>query len=475
MKGCAPFRFLRLHWADLLALWLSLSGVFIAHRVTVHIFEAVPHIEDEMAYVWQAKVMARGKLTIPSPPYEKAFLVPFVIDYQGQRFGKYPPGWPAMLSLGVRLGIRPWVNPLFAGLSLWLIYRLGQRLFGHLVGLLSVLLTLTSPFFWMNCGSLLSHPFGLFLTLALGLSWLDAFQGEGTKHRLPTHLPLVAGALSLGLLALTRPLTALGVALPFILHAAWLFMRGDASIRWRLLGFAFLAGSISALLFLWQYAVSGDPLLNPYTLWWSYDKVGFGPGHGRIEGGHTLHQAWVNLKYSLFFGRYDLFGWGSHSWVLMPFGLIAVLWKRHWTSLPALSVLPALWVVYLFYWIGSALFGPRYYFEGLASAVLLSAVGFAWLAGLPMLPEERYVPRQGWQKVRRLLATALLASAVAANLLFYTPLRLRGMFGLYGVTASRLRPFLTEQAQALTPALVIVHPEHWTEYGALLELNSPFL
>lgn len=441
----------------------------------MRIFEAVPHIEDEMAYVWQAQVIARGKLTLPSPPYEKSFLVPFVVDYQGQRFGKYPPGWPTMLALGVRSGARAWVNPLLAGLSLWLLFRLGQRLFGNLVGLFGVSLTLTSPFFWMNSGSLLAHPFGLFLTLAFVLSWGDIFQGGLRKRGLPTALPMLVGALSLGLLALTRPLTAVGVALPFVLHGLWLFWRDKRETRLRLILFALLAAGVSCLLFLWQYAVTGNPLLNPYTLWWNYDKVGFGPGFGRAEGGHNLHQAWINLKYSLLFGRHDLFGWGQYSWVLIPLGALAVLLKRHWTSLPALLVLPALLFVYLFYWIGSALFGPRYYFEGLASAVLLSAVGFCWLAGLPIHPQETYVSHQGWRKAHRLLATAVLALAIAANLLFYTPLRLGGMYGLYGVTASRLYPFLTEQAQALTPALVIVHPEHWTEYGALLELSSPFL
>lgn len=475
MSFWSNLRWLRFSRSSWLAFCLSLGGVFIAHWVTGHIFEAVPHIEDEMAYVWQAQVMARGQLTVPSPPFEKSFLVPFVVDYHGQRFGKYPPGWPALLSLGVRLGARDWVNPLLAGLSLWLLYRLGQRLFGNLVGLLAVILTLTSPFFWMNSGSLLSHPLGLFLTLAFGLSWVDAFLEGNQEQKLPPALPLLVGALSLGLLALTRPLTAVGVALPFVFHAGWLFWRGGRQTRLRLIVFALLAGGVAALLFLWQYVVTGDPLLNPYTLWWEYDKVGFGPGYGRAEGGHTLRQAWVNLKYSLFFGRHDLFGWGQYSWVLLPFGILAVLWKRRWVALPALWVLPALLLVYLAYWIGSALFGPRYYFEGLASAVLLSAVGFAWLAGLPILPQETYRSQTGWRKARRLLAVAALALPLTASLLFYTPMRLRGMYGLYGVTAARLRPFQTEQAQALTPALVIVHPEHWTEYGALLELSSPFL
>ena len=55
-------------------------------------FERLPHLEDEVAYLFQAKTMALGRLTVPSPSQPEAFWTPFVLDYQGQRFGKYPPG-----------------------------------------------------------------------------------------------------------------------------------------------------------------------------------------------------------------------------------------------------------------------------------------------------------------------------------------------------------------------------------------------
>ena len=78
-------------------------------------------------------------------------------------------------------------------------------------------------------------------------------------------------------------------------------------------------------------------------------------------------------------------------------------------------------------------------------------------------------------RARPLLVTAALALLVSMNLIFYTPLRVGGMYGLYGVSRARLAPFLTPEAQELTPALVVVHPDHWAEYGALLELQTPFL
>jgi hypothetical protein len=84
--------------ADRFALLFSLLAVLVSYFVTDRVFERMPHIEDEMAYVWQAQAMARGRLTLPSPPSSESFLVPFVVDFHGQRFGKYPLGWPAMLD-----------------------------------------------------------------------------------------------------------------------------------------------------------------------------------------------------------------------------------------------------------------------------------------------------------------------------------------------------------------------------------------
>lgn len=461
--------------SDLFALFLSLLGVLFSYWTTVRVFEAMPHIEDEMAYVWQAEVIARGKLSVPTPPSENSFLVPFVVDYNGQRFGKYPLGWPTMLGLGVLLGARAWVNPLLAGLAVWLTYRLGKRLFGSAVALLAAALTLTSPFFLMNSGSLLSHPFGLVLTGIFALSWLDAWDPEqsaapGWKR----WLPLLTAALSLGLLVLTRPMTAVGVALPFALHGLYLLFRSDWRLRGRLLVFILLVIALSSLHFVWQYAVTGDPTLNPYTLWWEYDKIGFGPGVGRAENGHSLHLAKVNAQFSLEAGDSDLFGWGKFSWILLPFGLIAALKQRRGALV--ISIFFCLVFVYMAYWIGSALFGPRYYYEGLYSLTLLSALGFAYLAGWPVHPEEPWHTYSGWKKARPLGMTALLGLLVGINLAFYLPARLNSMTNLYGINRARLEPFQTAEAQALAPALIVVEPVgKWTEYGALLELQNPFL
>ncbi len=453
--------------ADRVALLLSALAVLIIHRLAGHIFEFLPHLEDEIAYVWQARVYVQKQLTVPSPVDGKSFLVPFVVDYHGQRFAKYPPGWPMVLAFGVRWGARDWVNPLLAGLGIWWLYRLGKRYFSSKIGLLSAILTLTSPFFLLNSASLLSHPWSFLLTLTFLSAWLDLFCKNEFSSRASVLLALVAG-LSLGVLILTRPLTALGVALPFLVHGLYLLFFFPSRRLW-VLSIGLLTLMIGALLPLWQYAVTGDPLLNPYTLWWPYDKVGFGEGYGRQEGGHSLFWAWVNLKVSLRAGAKDLFGWGDVSWLFLPFGLAYGLQQfRRLPRLLIFSIAPSLMLVYMAYWIGAELFGPRYYYEGLVSATLGTAAGVFWLAETLLFRRKQFF---------RLMLFGLLLGLVGYDLFFYLPQRLEGMKGLYGIRRAYLEALVNERTSPIhKPALIFIRlQETWTEYGTFLDAEDPWL
>lgn len=464
---------MRLTLVDWIAVILSLLAIGASWLVSEYIYEAMPHIEDEIAYVWQARLIASGQATMPSPEFSKSFMVPFVIDHEGQRFGKYPLGWPALLGIGEYLGIRQWINPLLAGLAVWLIYRLGKRVFGERVAVVGVLLTLTSPYFVLNTGSLLSHPLGLVLSTAFALFWLDLFVDSGKQQGLPGWLKVLTAGLTLGLLVLSRPFTAVGVALPFAVHGVWLLWRGDWRTRQQLILLGLLIVSISSLHLVWQAAATGDPFLNPYTLWWEYDKVGFGPGVGRADGGHTLHLAWLNTRHSLRVGYSDLFGWPMLSWIFLPLGLLAILRNRAGWLVTALF--PILLVLHMAYWVGSWLFGPRYYFEGLQSLVLVSATGIAWLAGWAVRPDQPTLRFEGRKLLRPLVVLGLVGLLMGYNLVAYLPNRLQGMVHLYEIGRYRQAPFLTAEAHAMTPALMIVDAERWMPYGALLDLQDPYL
>jgi 4-amino-4-deoxy-L-arabinose transferase-like glycosyltransferase len=448
--------------ADGLALIIAIGACVAAAWASQAVFERIPHLEDEFANLWEAEVMADGKINVTSPEFPRSFMVPFVVDYEGLRFGKYTPGWPAVLSFGVRLGV-PWlVNALLAGAAAWLAYRLGSRFGGQAVGLLAALLVATSPMFLLLSASLMSHTLGVFLTLALTLGWLDGVVARPLQPRFPRALPVIVAGLSLGLLTVTRPLTAVGVGLPFGIHGAWLLVSGDRRARRAVLSAGALALVIAGLLLIWQWELTGDALRNPYTLWWPYDRIGFGPGYGVAEGGHTLNQARINTKFNLRVGQHDLYGWPYLSWIFAPIGLLA-LRKRADAWLLA-GLLPSLVLVYAAYWVGAWVYGPRYYVEALGAFSVLSAAGIAPLAG--------WLGTRGTSRLRSLSVSAVVLVLLALNVGFYLPARLQQMTGLYGMNlASR------NQLQAVAPAnaLVIVHPANsWTEYGTLLTLTPPF-
>lgn len=452
-------------YADGLAMALAILAALVSAGVADRVFERIPHIEDEFANLWQAEVMAEGQIYLPSPDHSRSFLVPFVVDHGGRRFGKYPPGWPATLSLGVRAGI-PWlVSPLLGGVAVWLVYRLGDKIAGRGVGLLAALLTATSPMFLMLSGTMMSHNLSLTLAAAFSLSWLDLFpeaRRVSDPARVPTWLLVSVAGLTLGLLTITRPLTALGVVVPFAVHGLVLLIRGDGAARRRLLSLGGLALAVMALLPLWQAALTGDPFLNPYTLWWEYDMLGFGPGVGVTEAGHNLRLAYSNTRFSLRAGMHDLFGWPFLSWLFLPFGLFALRRRRDgWLMV---STFPCMVIVYAAYWIGSWLFGPRYYYEALPALAVASAAGVAWLGG--WLGESSRMVRP-----RRLAMTAFITLLISLNCIFYLPVRVGKMQGLYGITRTHLVPL---QQADLKNALVLVHSDSWHRYGTLLMLASPF-
>lgn len=461
--------------ADLAALLISLAAFFSTFWTARTIFENLPHLEDEMAYVWEAKAIAGGHAWVAAPACSRCYLMPFVIDYQGKRFGKYPLAWPVVLSLGIDLGGRDYVNPLLGAASAWLIYRLGKKLFNPVTGLMAAALTATSPFFVMNTSSLLSHTWGLFLTLVLVHAWLDTFFPQLRDTGVPPALSAACAAGALGLLALSRPLTAAAAGLPFAVHGLVVLWKGQPQDRRRAVWIALGAGLISSLHFLWQYALTGDMMMNPYTLWWSYDTIGFGPGIGLQDGGYSLMDAWVNLMFSYRVLSHDLFGWPFLSLVFIPFGLWAGRKSAPVWLMAAL--IPSIILGYALYWVTSWLYGPRYYFEALPALAVLSAAGISWCAGLLSRPQPAALDRPRFSRLARLTITLMVvALLVSANLIYYMPPRLAGFRGLYGVAREHILPFLTSEFKAQTPALIIVHKRiSWYEYGTLTDLETPYL
>lgn len=493
-------------WPQFIVLVLVLFSVAMSALVSDRVFERLPHLEDELAYLFQAKTYARGQLVIDTPEPRRAFWQPFVVDYHptGKRFSKYTPGWPALLMLGVLVG-QPWVvNAFLAGLNVALAYRLGREIFHAEVGVVAAALTAFSPMALLLNATLMGHTAALFgVTLFLLAYW----QMEHKRHAL--RWGVVAG-LALGLVVATRPLTAIGISIPLIVWSAIRVLRSlrknAASSRfehfWQtlkpLLALAVVTLIVSSAIPIYNYAATGDPTLNLYTLVWDYDRVGFGDCCGRH--GHTVEKGIRQVRFDLSLMAADLYGWqwqdiqnlGAHvwqwlqtgtmgtsitpelqdhllnasdywpltgiSWILLPFGLALGL-RRRWTWLLA-GAAACLVVVHVAYWIGSQRYSTRYYFESLTALSILSAVPIVWLAR-----------RMGRRPLYALLALGLLYSLYS-----YSTPRISVLHGFNFVNRATIDE-VQARRKSDQPVLVIVSGDsvRWRAMGALMSVTSPYL
>ncbi|HRF97187.1 MAG TPA: hypothetical protein PLZ51_18390, partial [Aggregatilineales bacterium] len=110
---------------------LMLTSFITTWLVSDRVFEHLPHLEDEVAYLFQARLFERGDLVINAPDPTLAYWQPFVIidGKTDHKFGKYSIGYPALMSLGIQLGGIWLINAFSSMLSVGLVYKIGRTLF----------------------------------------------------------------------------------------------------------------------------------------------------------------------------------------------------------------------------------------------------------------------------------------------------------------------------------------------------------
>lgn len=460
---------------------LPTSAAVVALVLNRVIFEGLPHTEDEVAFLFQAATLARGHLVAPAPPVPDAFAIPFVLVRNGMWFGKYPPGYPLVLALGVLVGYPPLVNAVAAALSVLLVIALAHKIYDFPTGLLAATLLVASPFFLIQAASFMAH------TVCLALTLLFVFSFLLTLER-PTVLRALPGALALALLVLARPLTALGVTLPFVFWALWRFWRVP---KWRPAGLFFAAGGLlgSVALFAYNQHSTGNPLTFGYELWWPFDRVGFGPGTGPGSE-HTLEGGLFNTRANLQLLEDVLFGWPGRL-DLLPAALATavalaqvVLYPlRSWTMLRASSVaiawdlalaaqVASLVALHIAYWTAGQMYGPRYYFEALGALVLLSARGLSHVAeGIGRLWRV-LTPRAELPRAAALLGAFAVSALILWGLLVTGLPWWKSYSGWYDIHAE---PARTIAAQAPPNSLVLLPITYWKAYAPFFIRNSPLL
>lgn len=490
-------------WPLVAPLTLFVLGFFGCLVVGNNVFEGVPHLEDEVAFLFQAKTIAGGSIVVPIPPHVDSFDLPFLIQNGGSWFGKYPPGHPAFLALGVLLG-NPWlINPIAVGLSLALVYWLGRQIYGGRVGLLAGALGLVSPFVLLQGGTILSHPTTMLCLTIFLACFLQMMRRESLAW------PAGVG-LFLGVAFLSRQLTAIGAAVPFALLGLALLAGQPRRYLPRLAMVVVGVAPCVGLLLWFNASLTGNALTSPYELYWPYDKVGFGEGLGSA-GNHDWNAAMINTSLNLDSLRTHLFGW-PYGLDLVPLALAALgivaaagrvalqrgksvasasLRCLGWDLL-LLALAGSLVLVHTLYWASGIMYGPRYYFESLPALLLLSARGIAfvpvaggWL-GAASLRFAGYVFGPFWiagavaaaGRFRpslwpRLVTAALVLGCVGYGLGVSLPARCAEYRGWYGITGEPVRR--AGQLDLRNSLVFVSYGRSWTDYVALLSLNAPRL
>ncbi|MFO1059920.1 MAG: glycosyltransferase family 39 protein, partial [Dongiaceae bacterium] len=274
---------------------------------------------DSAAYLFEARLMAQGRIAAPAPPEFGFSPSPHIDIYGGLWFAKYPFGTSLMLVPGVLAGA-PWLMPALAtGLTLLLFFGIVRALYDDRVAALALLLAVLSPTTLPIGASLLSQPASRLCMAAFLWGLLRMLRAPPGRRR---QLWAALAGLALGYGFDTRPLVAVvfGV-LGAGLVIAVLARRPDRA------GFvrpAFWAAApwlaMVGLHLAWNAALTGQPLLSTYHVLQHADRMGFGlRGEGyapfvrdfrlRFTPGYAFVRIWVHTLPCVLF---NTLGWGAY-------------------------------------------------------------------------------------------------------------------------------------------------------------------
>src|SRR5512147_2089587 len=122
---------------------LCVAAFILSAAITWGVYGSMPHIEDEYANVFQAKVFASGNLAVRTPSVQSnSFYIPFILNQNGWLFGKYPPGYSLLLTPAAWINQWWLINALAAVVVVLGVYLVGRDLFNPGTGLLAAALGL---------------------------------------------------------------------------------------------------------------------------------------------------------------------------------------------------------------------------------------------------------------------------------------------------------------------------------------------
>ena len=325
---------------------IAVLGVLLSVLLCGIYFQFTYFEPDTVSYLFQAKLFATGKLSVPAPPEPGFSSSPHVNVYDGKWYSKYPFGNALMLMFGVFINA-PWFIPALAtGAALYLLYLVVKEMYGDIhpgIALLAAVLGLMSPATLGMGSTWFSEPVSRFYLCLYLLALLRTLNCRAEASRLARFgYPLLSG-FALGYAFNTRPLSAIVFGLVgagFALHHLYTLWRQRQETPQALpatlkhLGFFFLPFVLMlGICTAWNAHFTGDPFMFTHTVAQPYDKIGFGPrmeGYTpNIENAFIFTPAWAverTWRHILPCISFNALGWGSYHHDLLKDAQWSLTW-----------------------------------------------------------------------------------------------------------------------------------------------------
>lgn len=347
----------------LASLWIFI----ITNIFSYAIFEHIPHIQDSIAQLFQAKIFAQGRLTVAPPPIPEFFQYFYdnIIITENKWYSQYPPGHPFFLMLGVLVGA-PWIiNPFFASLSVFVLYKATSDYLGKGEAKLSIVLFCISPFVLFMSSSFMNHVPTLFFELVFLCCLVKCIKNKKVIYAF-------AAGLSLGIMCNIRPSDAFAIGSLFSL----LFFIYSVRNKIYFLSIAFSTGLIFMIiiLLLYNYKTNGDPLLFGYTVRWGPNHtIGFHNGSAMDTPRFTPLRGVIHTFSNIIALNHNLFEWPFPSLLPTIIFFIPFVFKKNKKHYVLLCGFLAPLIFYFFYFYQDLCLGPRFYYASLPFAIILTA------------------------------------------------------------------------------------------------------
>jgi hypothetical protein len=356
-------------------LWVFVITSFFSFAV----FEHIPHVQDEIAQLFQAKIFARGSLTAPLPPIADFFQYFYDnIIVKNRWYSEYTPGHPFLLMFGVLLGI-PWIiNPFFASCSVPILYLFARDYYGEKEARLSVILYSVSPFVLFMSASFMNHVTSVFFLI------LFLFSLNKTIMKRNGIYATLAG-FALGAICNIRAGDAFAMGILFV-TLFFIYAISKGMYREGIM-FTTALSCIVGILLLYNYATNGDPLLfGSQVRWGTEHSIGFSSVSVMGRPAHTPLRGLLYTLRNFIALNQNLFEWPFPSLLPLIIFWMPFLFRKNKKDYFLLCGFLAAPVFYFFYFFQDLCLGARFYYISLPFILLLtSRAVFSMIDGIAVL------------------------------------------------------------------------------------------